>query len=112
MRVYATLSFGCIEAKQIEDETTDDSQIGTVVFYMGPHLVVTQGDIKTTMESVFNTPMSAHRIGQNARLRGNAAEYRRRSKLVLPLIVRFASITQNTSISILPCGAALLLHES
>lgn len=50
--MYAALSLGRIEAKQIEDKAADNREIGSRIFYAGAHLVIVQGDIKTQVDKV------------------------------------------------------------
>ena len=56
----------------------DDREIGPDIFYASPHLIVVQGDVKTPMDPVFNTPMSGHRVGQNGSFLSSPAAASRR----------------------------------
>ena len=65
---------GFIEAKQVEDKATDDSEIGASIFLSGAHLVVVQCNIQTPMDAIFYSPMSPHHISQRAGVGSNAAD--------------------------------------
>ena len=51
---------GGIEAEKIEDEATDDGEIGSGIFGTGPHLVVVQCDVEAPMDTVVSGPEEFH----------------------------------------------------
>lgn len=51
---------GFIEAKQVEDETTDDGEIGAGIFLAGAHLIVVERDIEAPVKAIFDAPVRTH----------------------------------------------------
>lgn len=74
MSINSPFFLAGIEAEKIEDEATDDSEIGSGIFGTGPHLVVVQCDVESPMDTVLDAPMSSHRVPHNDGIWGDAAD--------------------------------------
>ena len=63
-----------MDSKEVEDESSEDGEIGPGVFDPGAHLIVVHGDIQTPVQRILNLPMGADGAHQQIGVRGDTAD--------------------------------------